>query len=219
MRCKRPMVTPPDASVGTRPATCFTAAASSRSPRLSSRSRSAPAASASSICSGVLTSASTRRNGEAAALARRTASPIPPAAAAWLSLTRMPSNSAPRWFSPPRAHPGARLARVEQPRPGAAQRLRVLAGERGHPAQPLQEVQRGALGAEQGAQPPANAEDPGAGVGGVALPEQGLQLALPVERAEEARGGGHAGDDQRLLRDHQGGAARLRRNAGLGGAV
>src|SRR6266851_2316555 len=107
MRCKRPMVTPPDASVGTRPATCFTAAASSRSPRLSSRSRSAPAASASSICSGVLTSASTRRRGEAAALARRTASPTPPAAAAWLSFTRIPSNSAPRWFPPPPARTAA----------------------------------------------------------------------------------------------------------------
>src|SRR6267143_6639 len=167
MRCKRPRVIPPDASVGTRPATCFTAAASSRSPRLSSRSKSAPAARASSICSGVLTSASTRRNGEAAALARRTASPIPPAAAAWLSLTRMPSKSAPRWFVPP----------------------------------------------------PANAEDAGAGIGGLALTEQGLQLAVRVERAEDARGGGDAGDDQRFLRDHQGGAARLRRNAGLGRPV
>src|SRR5713101_3444358 len=107
MRCKRSRVIPPDASVGARPATCFTAAASSRSPRLSSRSRSAPAASASSICSGVLTSASTRRRGEAAALARRTASPTPPAAAAWLSFTRIPSNSAPRWFPPPPARTAA----------------------------------------------------------------------------------------------------------------
>src|SRR5438477_6318051 len=103
MRCKRSSVTPPEASVGTRPATCRTAAASSRSARLSSSKRSAPAASASSICSFVLTSASTRRNGEAAAFARRTASPIPPEAAAWLSFTRIPSNSALRWFVPPPA--------------------------------------------------------------------------------------------------------------------
>src|SRR5438132_365244 len=107
MRCKRSRVTPPDASVGTRPAICFTAAASSRSPRLSRRRRSAPAASASSICAGVLTSASMRRKGEAAALARRTAAPTPPAAAAWLSLTRIPSKSAPRWFVPPPARTAA----------------------------------------------------------------------------------------------------------------
>src|SRR4051812_2236096 len=98
---------PPLASRGTRPLTWTTALRSCSSPRLSSRSMSAPAASASSICSGVLTSASTFSSGCAARRALRTASPMPPAAAAWSSLTNIPSKSAPRWLVPPPARTAA----------------------------------------------------------------------------------------------------------------
>src|SRR5207253_175758 len=54
-RGSRSSVMPPLASNGTRPRTCSTALRSSSSPRLSRRSMSAPASSASSICCGVLT--------------------------------------------------------------------------------------------------------------------------------------------------------------------
>ena len=92
-------------------------------------------------------------------------------------------------------------------------------GQRGHAAQPLQQVERGALRAQEGAQPPAHPEDAGARVRGTAFSEQRFQLALAVERPEDASGGRHSGDDQRFLRDDQGGAARIGRNAGLGGAI
>src|SRR2546423_1228230 len=70
--------TPPLASSAARPPTCATAARSSSTVMLSSRIRSAPAASAAAISAGVRHSTSSGRPG-APARARRTASPTPPA--------------------------------------------------------------------------------------------------------------------------------------------
>ena len=47
-----------------------------------------------------------------------------------------------------RPHPRCRLARVEELRPGAGESFRVAPGERGDPAQALEEVERGALRGE-----------------------------------------------------------------------
>ena len=103
--------------------------AAARGLMLSSSSRGAPAASASST--------SARRCGTRPRAARpappraraRTAAPTPPAIAAWFSLMRIASKSPTRWFVPPpaataafssRRSPGRRLARVEDARAGAA---------------------------------------------------------------------------------------------------
>ena len=84
-------------------------------------------------------------------------------------------------------HPWSRLPRVEQPglRPG--ERLRVAPGDRRDAAQAHQEIQRGPLAGEDGAQRPAHAQDALAGIGGVRFPGERLQLAPRIERAEHPR--------------------------------
>ena len=91
---------PPETSTGTRPAIFLIAAAACSGVKLSSRIICAPAASASSICSGRSTSISTWRS-PAAATARRVASPTDPAIRTWLSLTRIAESRPERWGVPP----------------------------------------------------------------------------------------------------------------------
>ena len=87
-----------------------------------------------------------------------TAAAIPPAAAMWFSLIRIASYSPARWLlAPPgrhrrllqRAQPRGRLARVQHPRPRALHLARRARRHRGHARQVGEEVQRGALGAQQ----------------------------------------------------------------------
>ena len=156
-------VTPPLASSSARPPTCAHRVAQllGRSCcRAGSGARPAPSASS--------TSASVRHSTSSGARARargpgRTASPTPPAIAAWFSLIRIASYRPARWFVPPPAataafssvrRPGRRLARVEDPCAGAVDRLDAAGRHRRHAGQPLQEVQRGALGGQDRARRP-----------------------------------------------------------------
>ncbi len=97
---------------------------------LSSRTRSAPAATTSRTCSTVSHSTSTARSGNRARTAAKAAA-TPPAATTWLSLTSAASDSAMRWFWPPPARtayfsrarrPGVvlRVSRTRTPVPSTA---------------------------------------------------------------------------------------------------
>src|SRR5882724_6316778 len=111
------------------------------------------------------------------------------------------------------------LAGVEQPGPGPGECLDVPAGERRDAAQPLQEVQRRPLAGEDSAQRAANAQHALARTGFLPLTLESFQLGGGRERAEDARGGGHARDDQGLLGHDESRAARAGGNASLGGTV
>src|SRR5659263_454784 len=93
-------VSPPLASRPARPAATSTDRRSSARPMLSSRTRSAPAATASPTCSTVSHSTSTDSPGNVARTAWKAAR-TPPAASTWLSLTSAASDSDIRWLTPP----------------------------------------------------------------------------------------------------------------------
>ena len=121
---------------------------------LSSSTIVAPAAIASCTCAGRSHSTSTVRPGHNAR-ARATAAVIP-RPARWLSFTSTNSDSEPRWFTPPPARtaafstarsPGSVL-RVSQIARRRSRGLDEPAGERRHPRQVAQEVERGALAGE-----------------------------------------------------------------------
>ena len=103
---------PPETSTRQRPSTSFTQSATCSGVMLSRSTRSVPAEHATSTCSGESHSTSTLRPGHRRR-ARRTAASIdsPPR---WLSLTRMPSESEPRWFTPPPARTAA-FSRARRP--------------------------------------------------------------------------------------------------------
>ena len=132
---------------------------------------SAPAAMAASRPGRSTTSTSIRSMAPARARARRTASPTPPQAATWLSLTRMPSprreavvgpaaGADRRLLQQPPARRG--LAGVEEAGPAAARRQGVdaAAGGGGDAGEPLQEVERGPLGGEQRPHRPVGLAEP-----------------------------------------------------------
>ena len=108
---------------------------------------------------GVVAALDLERERRARPRARRaTASPTPPAIAAWFSLMRIASKSPTRWLVPPPAttaafsssrSPGVvlRVSRTRARVPATARD--VARGQRRHPAEALQEVQRRALGGEQ----------------------------------------------------------------------
>ena len=119
--------------------------------------RSALAASAASISASSRTSTSIGRSGRAARAAS-TAAPTPPASAMWFSLMRIASKRPARWLVPPPSttaafsrprRPGVvlRVSRTVAPPPAST--ADDLGRHRRDARQPLQEVQRGALGGEQ----------------------------------------------------------------------
>ncbi len=189
---------------------------------------SAPAAMAASRPGRSTTSTSILSMAPARARARRTASATPPQAATWLSLMRMPSPSERRWFCPPPARtaafsssrqPGRGLAGVEQPGlpPARGQGVDAAARGGGHARQPLQEVERGPLGGEEGG-------DGAPGRPDHLAPSRPLPVA-PVEPAGRAQPlehpGRHGGAGQHQLLLHQEGTLgpRLRVEGGLAGDV
>ena len=111
-----------------------------------------------------------RRSAAAAGASRaraRIAAAIEPAARMWFSFSITASNRPMRWFTPPptrtayfcaRRRPGNGLARVEDRAPGAAHGGDVVGGDGGGARQGLQEIERGAFGADQraGASLPAS---------------------------------------------------------------
>src|SRR5205823_2912323 len=106
--------TPPETSRGMRPPTSWTAAQMSASVMLSMRIRSGAAPSAASISARFLHSTSSGSVGQAARAARTAAPTSPPQSARWLSLIRIASSSARRWFVPPPVRT-AYLARRRKP--------------------------------------------------------------------------------------------------------
>ena len=188
---------------------------------LSSSSRGAPAASASSISAG--RAPRPPAAGRAAPPARAaTASPTPPASAAWFSLIRMKSYRPARWLTPPPSatarfssarRPGRRLARVEQLRGAARRRDRPhdRRRQRGDARQPPEEVQRGPLGRQQRARRALDAQHRGGRLAPLPLRPEPLDGRVRVEPQEHRLGDAEPGDHAgRLLRDRGDGRGRPR---------
>ena len=126
---------------------------------LSSSTRSAPASSASRAARG--SRPRPRRAGPASTpRTASNASATPPAATTWLSLTSAASDSDIRWLTPPpqrtayfssARRPGVvlRVSRTAAPVP--VDRVDPAAGQRRDAGEVAEQVQRGALGGEQGA--------------------------------------------------------------------
>src|SRR5437763_908579 len=110
--------------------------------------------------------------------------------ASWWRSVQCPSQA-----GTPMPRPSPRAAFPRVPSGGEATGCGVLpalagtAASAGDSAQPLEEVQRGALSGEDGAQPALDPEHAIAGPGLVAFAAQGLQLAAAIERAENPRCG------------------------------
>ena len=158
----------------------------------------------------------------ARARARRTASATPPQAATWLSLMRMPSPSANRWFVPPpartaafssRRQPGVVLRvsrrRVFRRRPRARRRS---GGWRRDAGEPLQEVERGALRRQQRAERTARGRRSSRRARARAPSGRSNRQSAPSRSKTRVRHG-RAGEDEVLLREEAALAAARRRRS------
>jgi hypothetical protein len=103
-----------------------------------------------------------------------------------------------RWLTPPPA------TRVEDLRCGPLHGEDAARRQRRHAGQALQEVQRGALGGEQGARVAGRAQHRRGRLAPLALRPEPLEPHVGVQREERRLGGGEAEDDAgRLLRDRR----------------
>ena len=104
-----------------------------------------------------------------------------------------------------RAKAGDGLARVEQRRAGAGDRVDIAPGQGRDSRQMLERVERRALGGEHRPRQPLQLQDRAARADRVAVVRELIDLHVGIERAEEGGGDVEAGDDDRLA------AARARR--------
>ena len=170
---------------------------------LSSRTRSAPAPTASRTSSTESHSTSTGRSGYAARTSAN-AFPTPPAASTWLSLTSAASDRLIRWFSPPprrtayfssARRPGVvlRVSRTAAPEPATASTHRAVAVATPERWQSRLSAVRSAVSSERvgpvtvASTAPRRTRSPSRTAGSTAHPR--------IDRGEHGRGHRQAGDD------------------------
>ena len=118
-----------------------------------------------------------------------------------------------------RAQAGRGLAGIDDPRARAFHGVHIGPGQGGDARQTAHQVQRHALGAQQGASIGVDPGEPGPGADLSAVLGHRLEVGGGVELQDRQTGAGEAADNAGLAAGEHGAQARVRRHAGLRGHI